>query len=51
VNKASVLFMFELVVAAVAAYFLTDETMTAREWFGGALIVVAALFAATNEQA
>jgi len=51
VNKASVLFMFELVVAAVAAYFLTDETMTAREWFGGSLIVVAALFAATNEQA
>jgi len=51
VNKASVLFMFELVVAAVAAYFLTDETMTAREWFGGAMIVVAALFAATNEQA
>ena len=51
VNKASVLFMFELVVAAVATYFLTDETMTAREWFGGALIVVAALFAATNEQA
>jgi drug/metabolite transporter (DMT)-like permease len=51
VNKASVLFMFELVVAAVAAYFLTDETMTAREWFGGALIVVAALFAATNEHA
>lgn len=51
VNKASVLFMFELVVAAVAAYFLTDENMTAREWFGGALIVVAALFAATNEQA
>ena len=51
VNKASVLFMFELVVAAVATYFLTDETMTAREWFGGALIVVAALFAATNEHA
>lgn len=50
VTKASVLFMFELVVAAVASYFLTDETMSARERFGGALIVVAALFAATNEQ-
>jgi len=44
------LFMFELVVAAVASYFLTDETLSVREWFGGALIVVAALFAATNEQ-
>lgn len=51
VTKASVLFMFELVVAAVASYFLTDETMSAREWLGGALIIVAALFAATNEQA
>jgi drug/metabolite transporter (DMT)-like permease len=50
VTKASVLFMFELVVAAIAAYFLTDETMSLREWLGGALIVVAALFAATNEQ-
>jgi drug/metabolite transporter (DMT)-like permease len=50
VTKASVLFMFELVVAAVASYFLTDETLSVREWFGGALIVVAALFAATNEQ-
>ena len=50
VTKASVLFMFELVVAAVASYFLTDETLSARECFGGALIVVSALFAATNEQ-
>ena len=50
VTKASVLFMFELVVAAIASYFLTDETLSAREWFGGALIVVAALFAATNQQ-
>ena len=50
VTKASVLFMFELVVAAVASYFLTDENLSARECFGGALIVVSALFAATNEQ-
>lgn len=48
VTKASVLFMFELVVAAVTSYFLTDETLSAREWFGGALIIVASLFAATN---
>lgn len=50
VTKASVLFMFELVVSAIASYFLTNETLSAREWFGGALIVVAALFAATNHQ-
>jgi hypothetical protein len=50
VTKASVLFMFELVVAAVGSYFLTDEIMSVREWFGGALIIVAGLFAATNHQ-
>jgi drug/metabolite transporter (DMT)-like permease len=49
VTRASVLFMFELVVAAVASYYLTDETLSAREWLGGSLIVLAALFAATNE--
>ena len=49
VTKASVLFMFELVVAAVASYLLTDEIFSFREWLGGTLIVVAALFAATNE--
>ena len=49
VTRASVLFMFELVVAAIASYCLTDETLSAREWLGGSLIVIAALFAATNE--
>jgi len=49
VTRASVLFMFELVVAAVASYYLTDETLSAREWLGGSLIVLAALFAASNE--
>jgi drug/metabolite transporter (DMT)-like permease len=39
--RASVLFLFELVVAAVAAYYLTDETMQWNEWLGGALIVLA----------
>jgi drug/metabolite transporter (DMT)-like permease len=48
VTKASVLFMFELVVAAVASYYLTDETLSAREWLGGCLIVAAALFAAIS---
>jgi drug/metabolite transporter (DMT)-like permease len=50
VTRASVLFMFELVVAAVASYLLTDETLSLREWIGGGLIVIAALFAATNNE-
>jgi drug/metabolite transporter (DMT)-like permease len=47
-TRASVLFVFELVVAAVAAYFLANETMDSHEWIGGALIVAAAIFAASN---
>jgi len=49
-TRASVLFLFELVVAAIAAYFLTDETMSIYEWIGGALIVVASVFAAFNHK-
>ena len=47
-TRASILFMFELVVAAIAAYFLANEIMAFNEWIGGSLIIVAALFAAFN---
>lgn len=47
-TRASVLFSFELVVAAVASYYLANETMTINEWIGGSLIVVAGVFAASN---
>lgn len=49
-TRASVLFLFELVVAAIAAYYLANETMALHEWIGGALIVAAAVFAAFNHQ-
>jgi drug/metabolite transporter (DMT)-like permease len=45
-NRAIVIMLFELVAAAVAAYFLTDEVMTLREWIGGAMIISASLFSA-----
>lgn len=48
-TRASVLFLFELVVAAIASYFLAHEVMDWNEWVGGALIVIAAIFAAFNE--
>jgi drug/metabolite transporter (DMT)-like permease len=50
VTKASVLFMFELVVASLASFALTDEVMTLKEWVGGTLIVIAALIAAFNHE-
>lgn len=51
VTRASVIFLFELVVAAIASYYLANEAMTLREWLGGSLIVAAAIFAARAEEA
>ena len=48
-GRAVVIFLFELVVAAFASWWLAGEVMGAREWFGGALIVAASLFSAKLE--
>ncbi len=42
-NQAIVIFLFELVVAALSGWLLADERMTAKEWIGGAMIVSASL--------
>ena len=42
-NRAIVILLFELVVAAIAAYFLAGETMRLQDWIGGALIVAASI--------
>jgi drug/metabolite transporter (DMT)-like permease len=42
-NRAMLLFLFELVIAAVASYFLANEAMALRDWLGAALIVSASL--------
>lgn len=44
-TRASVIFLFELVVAALTSWWLAHEAMTLREWLGGVLIVAAAIFA------
>jgi drug/metabolite transporter (DMT)-like permease len=43
-SQSSVIFLFELVVAAIAAYYLTHERMELREWVGAAMILAASLF-------
>jgi drug/metabolite transporter (DMT)-like permease len=43
-NRAIVILLFELVVAAIASWLLAGEEMTGKEWLGGALIVIASLF-------
>ena len=45
-GRAIVIFLFELVVAALASWYLAGETMGAREWLGGALIVAASVWSA-----
>lgn len=48
-NRAIVIFLFELVVAALASWFLAGEVMTLKEWIGGAMIVTASLFSGKLE--
>ncbi|MBK7237750.1 MAG: DMT family transporter [Sterolibacteriaceae bacterium] len=43
-NQAIVIFLFELVVAAVSSSLLAGERMGPQEWVGGAMIVAASLF-------
>jgi len=42
-NRAMLLFLFELVIAAIASYYLANEAMGLREWLGAVLIVSASL--------
>ena len=48
-NKAAVIFMFELVAAALSSYLLAGEEMTTREWIGGAMIIAAAIYSGRVE--
>ncbi len=50
-NQAIVIFLVELVVAAVAAYFLSHERMGPQEWLGAAMIVTASLFSGRMQDA
>jgi drug/metabolite transporter (DMT)-like permease len=49
-NRAAVILLFELVVAAVAAHFLANETTRVTEWIGGAMIVGAGMIATLGDR-
>ena len=49
-NQAIIILLFELVVAAIASYFLAGETMSGQEVLGAALIVAASLFSGKLER-
>ena len=42
-NRAMLLFLSELVIAAISSYFLANEVMQMRDWIGALLIVSASL--------
>jgi drug/metabolite transporter (DMT)-like permease len=42
-NRAIVILLFELVVAAIASYLLAGERLRLQDWVGGSLIVLASL--------
>ncbi len=47
-TRAAVIFLFELVVAAVAAYYLVGEALRWNEWLGGAFIMLASVLSVTR---
>lgn len=48
--QASVLFMTELIVAAIAAYFLAHETMSVTEMMGGLCIIAAGVLSVSTAE-
>jgi drug/metabolite transporter (DMT)-like permease len=50
-NQAIIIFLFELVVAAVSSYFLADEALSLQEWIGAGLIIAGSLFSGHMEDA
>lgn len=48
-NRAAVILLFELIVAAAAAHYLAGEITRTMDWIGGAMIVSAGVFATIAE--
>ncbi len=45
VQRSAIILLFELVAGAISQQLLTTETLTVREWTGGAIIVLSAYIA------
>lgn len=49
-NQAILIFLFELVAAALSSWWWASETLTTREWIGAAMIVTGSLFSGQIEK-
>lgn len=45
-HRSAVILLFEIVIGAVSAFFLTNEILTTQEWLGGAMVIAAAYLSA-----
>ncbi|MCA8094589.1 DMT family transporter [Burkholderia anthina] len=50
-NRASIIMLFEIVITALSAWLFANELPTAREWAGGACIVLATLLSSRVHRA
>ncbi|AFQ47841.1 DMT family transporter [Burkholderia cepacia] len=50
-NRASIIMLFEIVITALSAWVFASELPTAREWAGGACIVLATLLSSRVHRA
>lgn len=48
-NQAIIIFLFELVVAALSSWWLVDETLSLQEWIGAAMIIMGSLLSGQIE--
>jgi drug/metabolite transporter (DMT)-like permease len=49
-NQAIIIFLFELVVAALSSWWWVNETLNLQEWIGAAMIVTGSLFSGHLEK-
>jgi len=50
VQRSAIILLLEILVGAVTAWLLADESMGAMEWMGGLLIILAGILAITREE-
>ena len=50
VHRSAVILLFEIVVAAISSYLLTDERLEIIEWVGGGIVILAAYLAAMQHK-
>jgi len=50
VHRSAVILLFEVVVAAISSYLLTDERLEMIEWVGGGIVILAAYLASMQHK-